>query len=306
MGYPFQPKGIRHQICPVTVWFAVSEDWAGLTEDPAGLKEMPRLCSGHLEPKEPVMTTSIALITGGSRGLGRNAALHLARQGVDVIITYLSRADEAAAVVTEIEALGCKAVALQLDTGDSRQFAAFATQLSQTLESVWQRTSFDYLVNNAGMGINAAFAETTEDQFDTLMNVHVKGVFFLTQRLLPLIADGGRILNVSTGLARFSLPGYAAYAAMKGAIEVLTRYLAKELGPRGIAVNVIAPGAIETDFGGGAVRDNPDVNAFVTSVTAMGRAGLPDDIGGAIASILLGDNQWMTAQRIEVSGGMYL
>ncbi|WP_339759309.1 SDR family oxidoreductase [uncultured Hoeflea sp.] len=252
------------------------------------------------------MTTSIALITGGSRGLGRNAALHLARQGVHVIITYLSRADEAAAVVAEIEALGCKAVALQLDTGDSRQFAAFATQLSQTLESVWQRTSFDYLVNNAGMGINAAFAETTEDQFDTLMKVHVKGVFFLTQRLLPLIADGGRILNVSTGLARFSLPGYAAYAAMKGAVEVLTRYLAKELGPRGIAVNVIAPGAIETDFGGGAVRDNPDANAFVASVTAMGRAGLPDDIGGAIASILLGDNQWMTAQRIEVSGGMYL
>jgi len=252
------------------------------------------------------MTTSIALITGGSRGLGRNAALHLARQGVDAIITYLSRADEAAAVVAEIEALGCKAVALQLDTGDSRQFAAFATQLSQTLEAVWQRTSFDYLVNNAGMGINAAFAETTEDQFDTLMNVHVKGVFFLTQRLLPLIADGGRILNVSTGLARFSLPGYAAYAAMKGAVEVLTRYMAKELGPRGIAVNVIAPGAIETDFGGGAVRDNPDANAFVASVTAMGRAGLPDDIGGAIASILLGDNQWMTAQRIEVSGGMYL
>ena len=236
------------------------------------------------------MTTSIALITGGSRGLGRNAALHLARQGVDVIITYLSRADEAAAVVAEIEVLGCKAVALQLDTGDSRQFAAFAAQLSQTLEAVWQRTSFDYLVNNAGMGIHAAFAETTEEQFDTLMNVHVKGVFFLTQRLLPLIADGGRILNVSTGLARFSLPGYAAYAAMKGAVEVLTRYLAKELGPRGIAVNVIAP----------------DANAFVASVTAMGRAGLPDDIGGAIASILLGDNQWMTAQRIEVSGGMYL
>lgn len=252
------------------------------------------------------MTTTIALITGGSRGLGRNAALHLARQGVGVIFTYLSRADEAASVVTEIEALGGKAVALQLDAGDTARFAEFATQLADVLETVWGRGTFDYLVNNAGMGINAPFAETTEEQFDTLMNVHFKGVFFLTQRLLPLIADGGRILNVSTGLARFSVPGFAAYAAMKGAIEALTRYQAKELGPRGIAVNVIAPGAIETDFGGGAVRDNPDANAFVAGVTAMGRAGLPDDIGGAIASILAGGNQWMTAQRIEVSGGMYL
>lgn len=252
------------------------------------------------------MTKTIALITGGSRGLGRNAALHLARQGVGVIITYLSRADEAYAVVAEIEALGGKAAALQLDAGDTTRFAEFASQLAATLQKVWGRDRFDYLVNNAGMGIHASFAETTEEQFDTLMNVHLKGVFFLTQRLLPLIADGGRILNVSTGLARFCAPGFAAYAAMKGAIEVLTRYQAKELGPRGIAVNVIAPGAIETDFGGGAVRDNPDANAFVASVTAMGRAGLPDDVGGAIASILLGENQWMTAQRIEVSGGMNL
>lgn len=252
------------------------------------------------------MSQPIALITGGSRGLGHNAALHLAREGTGVIITYLSRADEAAAVVSEIKALGGKATALQLDTGDTATLAAFADQLSKTLQSVWERDSFDYLVNNAGMGIHATFSETTEDQFDRLMNVHVKGVFFLTQRLLPLIADGGRILNVSSGLARFSLPGYAAYGTMKGAIEVLTRYLARELGPRGISVNVIAPGAIETDFGGGAVRDNPDANAFVAGVTAMGRAGLPDDIGGTIASILLGDNQWMTGQRIEVSGGMYL
>ena len=252
------------------------------------------------------MTTQIALITGGSRGLGRNAALHLARQGTGVIITYLSRADEAAAVVSEIEALGGKAAALQLDAGDVGQFAAFAGQLETTLESLWGRKTFDFLVNNAGMGINAAFAETTEEQFDTLMRVHVKGVFFLTQRLLPLIADGGRILNVSSGLARFSAPGFAAYGAMKGAVEVLTRYMARELGPRGIAVNVIAPGAIETDFGGGAVRDNADANAYIASVTAMGRAGLPDDIGGAIASILIGDMHWMTAQRIEVSGGMHL
>jgi NAD(P)-dependent dehydrogenase (short-subunit alcohol dehydrogenase family) len=255
---------------------------------------------------EKIMSQAIALITGGSRGLGRNAALHLARQGTGIIITYLSRSDEAAAVVSEIEALGGKAAALQLDTGDTTQFVSFADRLSDTLKKTWGRSTFDYLVNNAGMGIHATFAETSEEQFDTLMNVHLKGVFFLTQRLLPLIADGGRILNVSSGLARFSAPGYAAYGTMKGAVEVLTRYLARELGPRGIAVNVIAPGAIETDFGGGAVRDNPDANAFVASVTAMGRAGLPDDIGGAIASILLGDNRWMTAQRIEVSGGMYL
>ena len=252
------------------------------------------------------MTNKIALITGGSRGLGRNAALHLARQGVGVVITYLSRAEEAAEVVAEIEALGGKAAAMQLDTGKTAGFDAFADQFTKTLSSVWEQDTFDFLFNNAGMGINAAFAETTEEQFDTLMNVHVKGVFFLTQNLLPLIADGGRILNVSSGLARFSLPGYAAYGAMKGAIEVLSRYIAKELGPRGIAVNVIAPGAIETDFGGGAVRDIPDLNAMVAGNTAMGRVGLPDDIGGAVASILLGDNQWMTAQRIEVSGGMYL
>ncbi|MBC7281374.1 SDR family oxidoreductase [Hoeflea sp.] len=252
------------------------------------------------------MSNSIALITGGSRGLGRNAALHLARQGAGVVITYLSREDEAAEVVAEIEALGGKAACLQLDAGNTAQFDRFAGELAETLETVWGRDRFDFLVNNAGMGIHAGFAETTEEQFDALVNVHLKGVFFLTQRLLPMIADGGRILNVSTGLARFSIPGYAAYAAMKGAVEVLTRYLAKELGPRGIAVNVIAPGAIETDFGGGAVRDNPDANAFVASVTAMGRAGLPDDIGTAIASILLGQSQWMTAQRIEVSGGMYL
>jgi len=174
------------------------------------------------------------------------------------------------------------------------------------LESNWQRTSFDYLVNNAGSGIHAPFAETTEAQFDLMMNIHLKGTFFLTQSLLPLIADGGRILNVSSGLARFSLPGYAAYASMKGAIEVLTRYLAKELGERGIAVNVIAPGAIATDFGGGAVRDNPDINAFIASQTALGRVGQPDDIGGAIAALLSVDCRWVNAQRIEVSGGVYI
>lgn len=252
------------------------------------------------------MTQKIALITGGSRGLGKNTALHLAQKGVDVIITYLSRADDAHAVVSEIEKLGRKAVALQLDTGNTKQFAEFAQALSEALSEKWQRETFDFLVNNAGIGINKPFAETTEDDFDTLMNMHFKGVYFLTQKMLPLLQNGGRIVNISTGLARFSMPGFSAYGAMKGAIEVLTRYMALELGGRGISVNAVAPGAVETDFGGGAVRDIPEVNQFVASTTAMGRAGLPDDIGGAITSLLVGDNQWMTAQRIEVSGGQNL
>ncbi|NEO88345.1 MAG: SDR family oxidoreductase [Spirulina sp. SIO3F2] len=252
------------------------------------------------------MTDKIVLITGGSRGLGQSSALHLAKQGVGVVLTYLNRSDTAQAVVAEIENLGGCAAALQLDTGNIRQFESFAERFAETLDRVWERQSFDYLVNNAGIGIHASFAETTEDQFDALMNIHLKGVFFLTQRLLPLIEDGGRIVNLSSGLARFSLPGYAAYGTMKGAVEILTRYLAQELGPRGIAVNAIAPGAIETDFGGGVVRDNPEVNQFIAASTAMGRAGCPDDIGGAIASLLTGENQWITAQRIEISGGMNL
>ena len=252
------------------------------------------------------MNEKIALITGGSRGLGRNAAVHLARKGVDVILTYHSRETEAAAVVAEIEGLGRRAAALQLDAGDCGSFSRFVGQVREQLCSHWRREHFDYLVNNAGMGIRAPFAETSEAQFDQLMNVHFKGVFFLTQALLPLIADGGRIVNVSSGLTRFSLPGMAAYAAMKGAVEVLTRYLAKELGGRGIVVNTLAPGAIETDFGGGRVRDDPQLNNFIASQTALGRVGLPDDIGGAIAALLAEESRWVTGQRIEASGGMYL
>ena len=252
------------------------------------------------------MSKKIAIITGGSRGLGKNTALKLAAKGVDLILTYRSREAEAAAVVAEAEGLGVRAVALQLDVADTASFPAFAARVKEALQRGWQCEHFDYLVNNAGVGAHAPFAETTEAQFDELMNVHLKGVFFLTQALLPLIADGGRIVNLSSGLARFSLPGYSAYAAMKGGIEVLTRYLAKELGPRRIAVNVVAPGAIETDFGGGAVRDNKDVNAFVASVTALGRPGLPDDIGGAVAALLVEPNGWINAQRIEVSGGMFI
>ena len=248
----------------------------------------------------------IALITGGSRGLGRNAALHLARSGIDVILTYHSNQAEAAKVVEEIGKLGRRAVALPLDTGKVSGFAAFREQLQSALKRGWQRERFDYLVNNAGIGRYGAIEETTEAQFDELMNVHFKGVFFLTQTLLPLISDGGRILNISTGLTRFALPGYSAYASMKGAIEVFTRYLAKELGPRRIAVNVLAPGAIETDFGGGSVRDNAALNQHIASITALGRAGLPDDIGGAVAALLAPGSGWINAQRVEASGGMLL
>ena len=248
----------------------------------------------------------IALITGGSRGLGKNTALKLAGRGVDILLTYRSGAEEAQQVVREIEALGRRVVALRLDVADSASFAAFAAQVRTALNEVWQRERFDYLVNNAGIGIHASFEETSEEQFDQLMNIQLKGPFFLTQKLLPLIVDGGRIVNISTGLARFTLPGHAAYAAMKGGIEVLTRYQAKELGARGIAVNVVAPGAIETDFGGGLVRDNAQVNSHIASQTALGRVGQPDDIGGAISSLLQPENRWITGQRIEVSGGMFL
>ncbi|AMX02176.1 SDR family NAD(P)-dependent oxidoreductase [Microbulbifer thermotolerans] len=252
------------------------------------------------------MKQKIALITGGSRGLGRNTALHLADKGVDVILTYHSRATEANTVVADIERRGARATALHLDTADSKGFAGFADQLRELLQSRWQSYQFDYLVNNAGIGIHVPFAETTEAQFDQLMNIHVKGVFFLTQKLLPLIADGGRIVNLSSGLTRFTLPGHSAYAAMKGAVEVLSRYMAKELGARGIAVNVVAPGAIETDFGDGRVRDNKEVNDFIAAQTALGRVGLAEDIGGVIASLLSDENRWINAQRIEASGGMFL
>jgi NAD(P)-dependent dehydrogenase (short-subunit alcohol dehydrogenase family) len=254
----------------------------------------------------PKTITPVAVVTGGSRGLGRNTALKLAQHGIDVVLTYRSNRGEAEAVVAEIEKKGRRAVALQLDVAVSSTFARFAADVHNALQTHWQRDRFNYLVNNAGIGIHAPFAETTEAQFDELMNIHLKGTFFLTQKLLPLLADGGRIVNISTGLTRFSLPGYSAYATMKGGIEVLTRYLAKELGSRGIAVNAIAPGAIETDFGGGMVRDNKQVNEFIASQTALGRVGRPDDIGGVIASLLSAENGWINAQRIEASGGQFI
>lgn len=252
------------------------------------------------------MRERIALVTGGSRGLGKNAVLKLAAEGTDIILTWNSSQQEAQEVVREIEGKGRKAAALQLNVGDTASFARFAQQVKETLTHVWQRDTFDYLVNNAGTGLYAPYTETTEAQFDDAVNIHFKGPFFLTQQQLPLIKDGGRILNVSSGLARFTQPGSGTYAAMKGAMEVLTRYQAKELGVRGISVNIIAPGAIETDFGGGRVRDNAELNQLLASQTALGRVGLPDDIGDAIAALLSDKLGWMNAQRIEVSGGMFL
>jgi NAD(P)-dependent dehydrogenase (short-subunit alcohol dehydrogenase family) len=249
-------------------------------------------------------TQKIALITGGSRGLGRNTAESLAGKGVDSVITYHSRAHEARATVAAIQAQGRKAVALQLDTAGVGTFDRFAETFKSALLDTWDREPFDFLINNAGISHHSSIEKTTEAELDALYNVHFKGVFFLTQKLLPLINDGGRIINVSSGLTRIILPGSAPYGSMKGAIEVLSKYMAKELGPRRITVNVVAPGAIATDFSGGMVRDNPDVNKRVADMTALGRAGLPDDVGPMIASLLSEDNRWVNAQRIEVSGGM--
>lgn len=247
--------------------------------------------------------STVSIITGGSRGLGRNTAVSIARDGGDVILTYRNGADEAQAVVAEIEALGRKAVALPLDVTDTASFRTFADNVRRVLSTTWGRDTFNHLVNNAGQGEMAVFSETTEAQFDALFNTHVKGVFFLTQALLPLLADGGSIVNFSSGLTRVSTAGFSAYSAAKGAVEILTLYMAKEFAARGITVNTVAPGAIETDFLGGAVRDMPDLNTQFASMTALGRVGVPDDIGPMVAALLKPANRWVTAQRIEVSGG---
>jgi NAD(P)-dependent dehydrogenase (short-subunit alcohol dehydrogenase family) len=248
----------------------------------------------------------IALVTGGSRGLGRNMAISLAKKGIDVLLTYNSNREEAGKVVMAILSLGQKAKAFQLNTADIKSFDGFFREITTYLEKQTGKPNFDFLINNAGTGLYSPFAVTTEEQFDTAMNIHFKGVFFLTQKALPLINDGGGIINISSGLARFTFPGYSAYGPMKGAIEVLTKYLAKELGSRGITVNVVAPGAIETDFDGGLVRDNREVNSRMASVTALGRVGLPDDIGGVVAFLCTEEARWINGQRIEVSGGMNL
>lgn len=252
------------------------------------------------------MSNKIALVTGGSRGLGKDMALSLAKKGIDVVFTYHSNKEEADKVAAEIESLGQKAYVFQLDAGEIKSFDDFFKQVTERLKTETGSANFDFLINNAGTALYAPFAETTEEQFDAALNIHYKGVFFLTQKALPFINDGGRIINISSGLARFSFPGSSAYASMKGAVEVLTRYLAKELGSRGIAANVVAPGAIETDFGGGRVRDDKDTNAQIAGLTSLGRVGLPDDIGGVVAFLCSEEAKWINGQRIEVSGGIFL
>jgi NAD(P)-dependent dehydrogenase (short-subunit alcohol dehydrogenase family) len=248
----------------------------------------------------------IALVTGGSRGLGRDMALRLAEKGLSVIITYQSRKEDALEVVAKIQQAGQKAAALQLSVGDTKSFVPFLQQVKEVLKNTFNTDRFDFLINNAGMGGHAPIADTSEEMFDELMNAHFKGVYFLTQKALPLLNDGGGIINISSGLARVTIPGAAAYGALKGAVEVFTRYLAAELGARGIKANVVAPGAIATDFNGGRVRDNEVLNKQVASFTALGRVGLPEDIGGVVAFLCTEDARWINAQRIEVSGGMRL
>jgi NAD(P)-dependent dehydrogenase (short-subunit alcohol dehydrogenase family) len=248
----------------------------------------------------------IALVTGGSRGLGKNMAISLAKKGIQVVLTYHSNKQEADKVVAEIQSLGQKASAFQLDAGKVASFDDFFSQLTTHISKQTGSTNIDFLINNAGTALYAPFAQTTEEQFDSAFNLHYKGVFFFTQKALPFINDGGRIINISSGLTRFSFPGSSAYGSMKGAVEVFTRYLAKELGSRNIAANVVAPGAIATDFGGGRVRDNQELNTQIAGITALGRVGLPDDIGGVVAFLCTEDARWINGQRIEVSGGMSL
>lgn len=252
------------------------------------------------------MTNQIALITGASRGLGRNMALHLAKRGVHIIGTYRSSSAEAETLKQEIEALGGKALMLPLEITVTSSYPAFVRAVTSTLQNDFGRERFDFLINNAGNGLFSNFVDATEGQFDSLVATHLRGPIFLTQKLLPIMEDGGRVLNVSSGFVRFTLPGYSVYAAVKAAIEVLTRYLAVELGSRRIRVNAIAPGAIATDFGGGAVRDNKEVNAYVAQGIALGRVGLPDDIGGAVAAILSDDMAWANGTTFDISGGQLL
>lgn len=247
--------------------------------------------------------SKIALVTGGSRGLGKDSALQLARRGFDIIITYQTKKEAADQVVREIEAIGQKGFALSLDISSTAGFDQFTDEVRSLLSTQFASAKLDALVNNAGIGLNATFETTTEEILDAMTNIHFKGPFFLTQKLLPLLNDGSSIVNTSSGLARFSFEGYAAYGAMKAAVDSLSRYQALELGSRKIRVNSVAPGAIETDFGGGAVRDIAEYNQSISSQTALGRVGLPDDIGTVVAFLCSDDSKWINAQRIEASGG---
>jgi len=250
--------------------------------------------------------TKIAILTGGSRGLGKNTALRIAKNGTDLVITYHNNKEMADEVVAEIQKLGRKATAIQLDASNTKEFPAFVEKLTTYLKNEYQSPKFDYLINNAGTGGHTSFENATEEEFDALVNVHYKGVYFLTQKLLPYLNDGGSIVNISSGLARFSHPDTSMYASVKGAIDVVSRILAVELGSRKIKVNTVAPGAVQTDFNGGIVRDNENVNKWVSDLTALGRPGVPDDIGGVIAFLCTEDARWINGQRIEVTGGMHL
>ncbi len=248
----------------------------------------------------------IALVTGGSRGLGEDMAINLAQKGLNILLTYRSNKEEADKTVSEIEKIGQKAYALQLDVAESQSFDGFVDEVKKVVSSHFGAERIDFLINNAGIGINAPITETTEEQFDALVDIHFKGTFFLTQKLLPTLADGGGIVNISSGLARFSFPGYAVYGSMKAAVEALTRYQAKELGARKIRSNVVAPGAIETDFGGGTNKNDEGKRTAIANFTALGRVGIPSDVGGVVAFLCTDDAKWVNAQRIEVSGGMMI
>ncbi len=248
----------------------------------------------------------VALVTGGSRGLGRDMAVQLAKKDFDIIITYNSNESEAAKLVAEISAMGKKAKALQLDVSNSKHFDGFVQQVKATLVADFATEQLSALVNNAGVGAYTSIADTSEEIFDSMVNIHLKAPYFITQKLLPHMADGGSIVNISSGLTRFSYSNYAPYAIMKASIESLTRYQAQEFGARKIRVNTVAPGAIATDFGGGAVRDNKDLNAMIANMTALGRVGLPDDIGSVVAFLCSEDAKWVNAQRIEVAGGVHI
>lgn len=252
------------------------------------------------------MNAKIALVTGGSRGLGKNMAIRLAEQGHDIILTYNTQIEAASAVVSSIEAMGRQAVALPLDVSNISSLDGFVLEVTAVLKAKWQRESFDFLINNAGVGATIAYLDATEEDFDRLLNIHFKSVYFLTQKVLPILADGGSIVNLSSGTTRFCNPGYSIYASMKGAVETFTKYLAKEVGPRGITANIIAPGPIETDFNNAAIRTNPAIKERLASMTALGRVGEANDIGGIVAFLCSKDGYWITGQRIEASGGISL
>lgn len=247
-----------------------------------------------------------ALITGGSRGLGKDMALNIAKKGINVIITYHSNESAAKEVVSQIIKIGQKAKAIRLDTGNIELFDAFFNELNTYLKQENGDPNFDFLINNAGSGIYAPFLKTTEEQFDQMFNIHLKGVYFLTQRALTYMNEGGSVINISSGLTRFTFPNSSAYASMKGAIEVFTRYLAKELGYKGITANVVAPGAIATDFAGGDTKNNEQKRKMLSSITPLDRVGQPEDIGSVVAFLCSDEAQWINGQRIEISGGAML